>query len=49
MINILKCLYYYMNEVTNDFEFELIWNFVYVKETFDPTVNFKKILFNWKV
>ena len=36
-----------MNEITNDFG--LIWNFInmiYVKETFNSMISFKKILFN---
>jgi len=39
-----------MNEGANDFG--LIWNFtyvIYVKETFNLTVSFKKILSNWKL
>lgn len=39
-----------MNEVTNSFG--LIWNFVYmiyVKETFNSTMNFKKTLYNQKL
>ena len=40
----------YINELTDDFG--LIWNFTYiifVKEIFNLTLNFKKILINWKL
>ena len=39
-----------MNKITNDFR--QIWNFaymIYVKETFNPMVSSKKILFTWKL